>query len=187
MWCFSASPPAFPGVVELEDVVIPEQIVYYEGQKVTGDSLSKRRFGRPTNPKVRRLAATFPNLAGTMSAEITCKSTQTSSWHAEKRSSLPMRFEPRSIRRTESWDASTWNPTASHAGGAQECILHGYQVSLRFRRRVEKGTATVPPHRPTLRISFEFWLSKRRSHTTQTHSHRLIARGFRGAYTDSIS
>lgn len=54
-----------PGVVELEDVVIPEQIVYYEGQKVTGDSFEQAPVWKATNPKVRRLAAVLPELAGT--------------------------------------------------------------------------------------------------------------------------
>ncbi len=54
----------FPGDVELEDVVVPEQVVYYEGQKITASGSDSAPSWRPTNPKVRRTASITPVLAG---------------------------------------------------------------------------------------------------------------------------
>lgn len=54
----------FPGKVELGDVVIPEQVVYYEGQKIRGRKVLGAPTWKATSEQVRRVASTAPFLAG---------------------------------------------------------------------------------------------------------------------------
>ncbi len=54
----------YPDEVDLEDVVVPEQIIYYEGQKVTVEGSDAAPSWRTTNRKVRRIASIAPDLAG---------------------------------------------------------------------------------------------------------------------------
>jgi nucleoside phosphorylase/predicted nucleotidyltransferase len=53
-----------PGRVELGDIVIPEQIVYYESSKLLGPAKQAAPVWRPTGATVRRRAAVLPKLSG---------------------------------------------------------------------------------------------------------------------------
>lgn len=59
----------FPGRVELGDVVIPEQIVYYEGQKITDLGQEAAPTWKSTFAGLRRTASLLPTLSG-MSGQI---------------------------------------------------------------------------------------------------------------------
>jgi nucleoside phosphorylase len=53
-----------PGQVQLGDVVIPEQIYYYEGSKIVDSGELPAPSWKTTDPMVRRFASVFPTISG---------------------------------------------------------------------------------------------------------------------------
>jgi nucleoside phosphorylase/predicted nucleotidyltransferase len=53
-----------PDRVALGDIVVPEQVVYYEPKKLSGTKEQTAPVWRSTNARVRRRAAVFPHLSG---------------------------------------------------------------------------------------------------------------------------